>query len=74
MPQSTITDKGQIIVPIEIRDALKISAGARIEWSLREDGSAVVRPQPNALDFFGSLVLSENLNEVDFMRLRDRRH
>lgn len=55
MPQSTITDKGQTTVPIEIRDALRIPAGSRIEWSIQGDGSAIVRPQPNALDLFGSL-------------------
>ena len=55
MPQSTITDKGQTTVPVEIRAALKIPAGSKIEWSLQEDGSAVVRAQPSALELFGSL-------------------
>ena len=55
MPQSTITEKGQTTVPLEVRQALKIPAGSRIEWSIQQDGSAIVRPQPNALDLFGSL-------------------
>lgn len=55
MPQSTITEKGQTTVPLEVREALKIPAGSRIEWSIQQDGSAIVRPQPNALDLFGSL-------------------
>lgn len=55
MPQSTITDKGQTTVPVEIREALKIPPGSRIEWSLQDDGSARVRPQPSALELFGSL-------------------
>ena len=59
MPQSTITEKGQTTVPLEIREALKIPAGSRIEWSIQKDGSAIVRPQPNPLDLFGSLKPSK---------------
>jgi antitoxin PrlF len=55
MPQSSITAKGQTTVPLEVREALKIPPGSRIEWSIQGDGSAIVRPQPNALDLFGSL-------------------
>ncbi len=55
MAVSTLTDKGQTTVPLEIRDALKIKPRARLTWSLREDGTAVVRPQRSALDLFASL-------------------
>ena len=55
MATSTLTDKGQTTVPQEIRDALKVKPRQRLSWSLREDGTAVVRPQPSALDLFGSL-------------------
>jgi len=55
MSTSTLTDKGQTTVPQEIREALKVKPRQRLTWSLRQDGSVVVRPQPNALDLFGSL-------------------
>ena len=55
MTTSTLTDKGQTTVPQEIRDALQIKPRQRLSWSLRGDGSVVVRPQPSALDLFGSL-------------------
>jgi bifunctional DNA-binding transcriptional regulator/antitoxin component of YhaV-PrlF toxin-antitoxin module len=55
MATSTLTDKGQTTVPQEIREALKVKPRQRLSWSLREDGSAVVRPQPSALDLFGGL-------------------
>lgn len=42
-------------MPHEIREALKVRARQRLSWSLRNDGTAVVRPQPSALDLFGSL-------------------
>ncbi len=55
MPQSTITEKGQTTVPVEIRTGLNAPPGAKLEWSLQPDGSAVVRTQPSALKLFASL-------------------
>ena len=55
MSISTLTDKGQTTVPREIRDALQVKPRQRLTWELQRDGSAVVRPQGSALDFFGSL-------------------
>jgi antitoxin PrlF len=55
MAQSTLTDKGQTTVPAEIREALKIGARDRLEWTAQPDGTVLVRPQPSALDLFGSL-------------------
>jgi len=55
MPQSTLTDKGQTTVPAEVREALKIKPRQQLAWEIQDDGSVVVRPQPSALDLFGSL-------------------
>ncbi len=59
MSTSTLTDKGQTTVPQEIRDALKVKPRQRLTWLLRGDGAAVVRPQPSALNLFGSLKSSK---------------
>jgi antitoxin PrlF len=55
MPQSTLTDKGQTTVPAEVREALKIKPRQQLAWEIQDNGSVVVRPQPSALDLFGSL-------------------
>ena len=55
MPQSTLTDKGQTTVPLEVRAALKVKPRQQLEWIVRADGTALVRPQPSALELFGSL-------------------
>jgi bifunctional DNA-binding transcriptional regulator/antitoxin component of YhaV-PrlF toxin-antitoxin module len=55
MVTSTLTDKGQTTVPREIREALQVKPRQCLTWSLRQDGTAVVRPQPSALALFGSL-------------------
>lgn len=58
MAVSTLTDKGQTTVPLEIREALKVKPRQRLNWSLGADGTVVVRPQGSALDLFASLKSS----------------
>jgi AbrB family looped-hinge helix DNA binding protein len=38
MPTATITSKGQITLPKEVRDALGVSAGDRVEFVAEEKG------------------------------------
>ena len=59
MAISTLTDKGQTTMPQAIRDALKVKPRQRLTWSLGEDGTAIVRPLPSALELFGSLKSSK---------------
>lgn len=39
MPTATVTSKGQITIPVEVRDAMKIRTGSRIQFLPKEDGS-----------------------------------
>jgi antitoxin PrlF len=48
MPTATMTSKGQITIPKAIRDTLRIDAGDRIAFRVREDG--VVELQPETVD------------------------
>jgi bifunctional DNA-binding transcriptional regulator/antitoxin component of YhaV-PrlF toxin-antitoxin module len=54
MNSSTITDKGQTTVPLEIRKALGLRPRQKITWTI-EHNNAVVRPQSSALQLFGVL-------------------
>jgi antitoxin PrlF len=38
MPSATITSKGQITIPIEVRKKLGLKAGTRIDFFETEDG------------------------------------
>ncbi len=55
MPQSTLTDKGQTTVPVEVREALKMKPRVQLNWNIQSDGTVIVSPQPSALALFGSL-------------------
>ena len=35
---STLTSKGQVTVPIEVRRRLALDTGDRLRWTVREDG------------------------------------
>jgi AbrB family looped-hinge helix DNA binding protein len=41
MPEATITSKGQITIPVQIRKALGLEAGDRLVFELRDDGLRV---------------------------------
>lgn len=45
MPTSTITSKGQITIPKEIRDRLNLREGDRVLWKLEEDGRLSLRAE-----------------------------
>jgi len=45
MPSSTITSKGQITLPVEVRRALGLRPGDRVSFRTARDGSVVVEPE-----------------------------
>jgi bifunctional DNA-binding transcriptional regulator/antitoxin component of YhaV-PrlF toxin-antitoxin module len=57
MTQSTITDKFQTTIPLEVRRALKLVPRQKVSYELRPDGSAVIRPVPGLDELFGSVAL-----------------
>jgi bifunctional DNA-binding transcriptional regulator/antitoxin component of YhaV-PrlF toxin-antitoxin module len=61
MAQSTITDKYQTTIPLEVRLALKLKPRQRVAYELRGDGSAVMRPAPGLDELFGSVKLKRPL-------------
>ena len=52
---ATMTSKGQITIPIEVRERLGLGQGDRVEFTL-EDGAAVLRPLPPEPDPFDGYV------------------
>jgi AbrB family looped-hinge helix DNA binding protein len=44
MASATLTSKGQITIPVDVRHRLKLDAGARIEFVEGEEGEFLIRP------------------------------
>lgn len=56
MPVATITSKGQITLPKEVREHLHIGEGDRLEFLIDEGGEVRVRPVAGAIEaLFGLL-------------------
>lgn len=54
MPTATLTSKGQITLPKEIRDSLALEAGDRVAFRLRADGVVELVPETvDVMDLFG---------------------
>ena len=45
MPAATMTSKGQITVPAEVRARLGLRAGVKVDFVVNDQGEMVLRPQ-----------------------------
>ena len=45
MPRATLTSKGQITVPKEIRDHLGVEPGDRLNFTIGREGGVTVEPE-----------------------------
>lgn len=45
MAKATLTSKGQITIPKEIRDHLGLSAGDRLDFQIADSGVVIVEPE-----------------------------
>jgi len=56
MSRATVTSKGQVTIPKEVRDALGVKTGDRLLFSVRRDGVVEMRPTRSLRDLFGLLA------------------
>jgi AbrB family looped-hinge helix DNA binding protein len=68
---TTISSKGQVTVPREVRERLGLQAGDKIAWSMLSNGTIVLRPKTRRLaDLVGILTQPGQPGvAVDEMRL-----
>ncbi|MBM3334421.1 AbrB/MazE/SpoVT family DNA-binding domain-containing protein [Candidatus Sumerlaeota bacterium] len=56
MVTATITSKGQITIPKAVRDSLRLHSGDRVEFLVRGDGDAILKPIAKTVnEVFGML-------------------
>jgi len=63
--QTTITRKGQITIPKEIRDILKLEGGKKLEVELeREKKEVRIKPTHNFLEFAKKIKVKKKVDPV----------
>jgi len=68
MPTATMTTKGQVTVPKEVRDRLGLDAGSVLSFIPRDDGYLVMAKTGSARDLCGILprpVRAVSLEEME---------
>jgi AbrB family looped-hinge helix DNA binding protein len=68
MPHSTVTSKGQTTIPGEIREALNIKPGDRLQYQVESD-YIVVRIHPGTLAVKGILASAKG-KDLSFAQIR----
>ena len=65
MSEATMTSKGQVTIPADIRKALGLSAGERVVFTRLEDGTTVMRAKTRSiLDLKGMLKSKRGKRKV----------
>lgn len=71
MSTSTVTSKGQITIPVEIRNSLNIHVGDILEFLIDQDGKIKIYPQTKDIQDLKNLlptpkkkVTIEKMNEI----------
>ena len=67
---ATLTSKGQITIPKEIRETLSIDAGTTMEFVLDEDGNLTVRPKQPPMDRLRAVQDRLSKHDVDLEAMR----
>lgn len=49
MSETTITSKGQVTIPADIRKAMRLEAGERVVFTRLEDGTTVFRAKTRSI-------------------------
>lgn len=71
MSEATVTSKGQITIPADIRKALRLNAGERVVFTVVEDGTTIIRGKTRSiLDLKGVLKPRSGARKVKVEDMR----
>ena len=71
MASSTLTSKGQITLPKQIRQRLNVAAGDRIDFVVEENGEVVVRPALSRLKQLRGMLRDRSRKPVRIDKMDD---
>lgn len=69
MPTATMTTKGQVTIPKEVRDHLGIDTGDRLSFVVQEDGTVIVKPITRHVRDLGGLLQRQGQRSVSIREM-----
>jgi len=64
MPTATLTSKGQITIPKEIRDRLRLQTGHRVEFEIDKNGKVFLVPRNRDIRSLKGIMRSKRKTPV----------
>ena len=71
MPTSTLTSKGQITLPKEIRERLKLRKGHRVEFRIDRSGRVVLEPCNNDIRQLKGIIRASRKRPVSVEEMNE---
>jgi antitoxin PrlF len=71
MATSTLTSKGQITIPKEIREHLRLRTGHRLEFQIAADGLVVMRPRNRDVRELKGILRPKRRNPVSVEQMNE---
>lgn len=68
---ATVTSKGQVTIPKEIRDRLELESGTEVEFVLDDDGQITVRRKRSTVEELRALRDRLTERDVDLDEMRE---
>lgn len=80
MPLATLTTKGQITIPKDVREALKLQTGDKVEIIVTKKREAVIRPVSRKVDEIfcklrkpgRSVLTTEKMDAIISKRMKEK--
>ena len=69
MSHSTLTSKGQTTIPQEIREAVGLQTGAKLNWSVTPDGVLIVRAKTQSIESLAGLLKSQDGKKISIQSM-----
>ena len=60
MSEATVTSKGQITIPVDVRNSLALHAGERVVFTTLDDGTVIMRAKNRSLLDLEGMLKDDN--------------
>ncbi|MBI2620838.1 AbrB/MazE/SpoVT family DNA-binding domain-containing protein [candidate division WWE3 bacterium] len=71
MNQTSISKKGQVVIPKPIRDALDIKPADKLQVELLDDSTILIKPYPTLEEVYGMFKVKKPIKKGDIKRSKE---